>query len=162
MSDVSYVHIFFFKFAVILVLKATNVHFVCHIYFCMPYICRKRALRTSIPGLPWWWNLENMFSDTGKLWKHFDRARLKWSSLPTTLLLSGIVIWKFRELIHFWYIFHLIFGFGVEKMKMKSIGFKVYSSMRMGTELSSDQNLYVVITKVLKFLLGYFSPCKFW
>lgn len=156
--------IFFFKLAVILVLKhvkATNVHFVCHIYFCMPYICRKRALRTSIPGLPWWWNLENMFSDTGKLWKHFDRARLKWSSLPTTLLLSGIVIWKFRELIHFWYIFHLIFGFGVEKMKMKSIGFKVYSSMRMGTELSSDQNLYVVITKVLKFLLGYFNPCKF-
>lgn len=69
---------------------------------------------------------------------------------------------KISRVDTFLIIFHLIFGFGVEKMKMKSIGFKVYSSMRMGTELSSDQNLYVVITKVLKFLLGYFSPCKFW
>lgn len=138
MSDVSYVYIFFFKLVVIFVFKVINVYFLCYIYFCMLYICRKRVLRILILGLFWWWNLENMFLDIGKFWKYFDRVRLKWLLLLIIFFFLGIVIWKFWELIYFWYIFYLIFGFGVEKMKMKLIGFKVYFFMRMGIEFFFD------------------------
>ena len=93
------------------------------ILFVHYWICRKRPSRTSIQGLPWWWNLGNMFLDTDRPWKLSDKAKPRWSSLPTTLLPSGKVFsldTRCNCKVDSNFFIFIIVGFGVWKMKMKS------------------------------------------